>query len=362
MTEPPQYLSFFTEGGEVLYREEIMEADALVFDVDGTLVSSSFDTTTLKTIKILFGAFTGIVIDERPLREALFKIKSVGGFANHWDVTYALFMGLMSSLDECTLKDVVERIEAFDIKNLVDLSRAANRVSKCKVEQLLDGVKDVVDYVDERGLISVDEAFDRLYKNREKRNLLMRLKELISYPGGPERSVLSRTFEELYYGGKRFEKLYGIPSCLKMTNGLFEEERLLLRPDTAKFLKKRFGERIGLLSGKRRDAARHVLGHILDFLFNRRARFFLEECKGRSKPDPKLLESVLDSLPEYRLAVYVGDSMEDLLLAKRSFKKNVRFIGIYGASVLPESCRALFLERGADTILPSVNDLKVLFG
>lgn len=339
-----------------------MEADAVVFDVDGTLVSSSFDAATLETVKILFGAFTGMIIDEHPLKEALFKIKSVGGFANHWDVAYALFMGLMSGLDELTLKEVIERIEALGARSLVDLSRIKNRVSKCKVEQLLDGVKDVVDYVDERGIISVDEAFDRLYKNKEKRGLLMKLKELILYPGGPERSILSRIFEELYYGGRQFEKLYGIPSRLKITSGLLEEERLLLRPDTAKFLKRRFGDRIGLLSGKRRDAARSVLGQILDSLFNKRACFFLEECKGRGKPDPKLLESVLDSLPEYRLAVYVGDSMEDLLLVKRSSKKNVRFIGIYGTSVLPESCKALFLEKEADAILPSVNDLKVLFG
>lgn len=360
MTGPPKYLSFFTEDGEVLYQGEVMEADAIVFDVDGTLVSSSFDVTTLETVKILLGALTGIIIDDRSLKEALFKIKSVGGFSNHWDVAYALFMGLMSGLDERVLKGVVEKFEALNARNLV--SKAMNMASKCKVKKLLEGVRDVIDYVDERGIISVDEAFDRLYKNKEKRDLLMKLKELISYPGGPEKSILSRTFEELYYGGRRFEKLYGISPRFRITNGLLEEERPLIRHDTAKFIKRRFGKRIGLLSGKRRDAARSVLGQTLDFLFNKRACFFLEECGGRSKPDPKLLESVLDSLPEHKLAIYVGDSMEDLLLVKRSSRKNVRFIGIYGTSILPSSCKVIFLEKGADAILPSVNDLKVLFG
>jgi len=357
----PNYLSFFTDKGEVLCQEDVREADEIGLDVDGTLISSSYDTVALETVKILFGAFTGMTINEGPLKEALFKIKGVGGFANHWDATYALFMGLMSGLDEVVLKEIIERIESSEVKTLIDLSRIIRR-TECKMDELFEGVRDVVDYVDERGLISVDEAFDRLYKNREKRNLLMKLKEVISYPGGPEKSILSRTFEELYYGGKKFRELYGLAPQLKMSTGLFEEEKLILRSDVTKFLKRKFGNKIGLLSGKRREAARSILGPLFGSFFNDRACFFLEDCEGRSKPDPKLLQLVLEALPSHSLVAYVGDSVEDLLLVQRLSRDDVVFVGVYGDSLLPTECVRLFVEKGANAILPSVNDLKVLFG
>jgi phosphoglycolate phosphatase-like HAD superfamily hydrolase len=55
--------------------------------------------------------------------------------------------------------------------------------------------------------------------------------------------------------------------------------------------------------------------------------------------------------------LYVGDSMEDLIMAKRASELGYQttFCGIYGSGKLPEVKKKFFVERNVPFILESIN-------
>jgi phosphoglycolate phosphatase-like HAD superfamily hydrolase len=61
-----------------------------------------------------------------------------------------------------------------------------------------------------------------------------------------------------------------------------------------------------------------------------------------------------------RTAVYVGDSAEDLLMARRAEKEidtKIAFVGIYGNSSEPHETVDKFKQEGVEAIIKSVNQL-----
>ena len=58
-------------------------------------------------------------------------------------------------------------------------------------------------------------------------------------------------------------------------------------------------------------------------------------------------------------SLYVGDSMEDLILAKKASELGFQttFCGIYGSGKLPEIRKKLFIEQNVPIILESINFL-----
>ena len=57
--------------------------------------------------------------------------------------------------------------------------------------------------------------------------------------------------------------------------------------------------------------------------------------------------------------LYVGDSMEDMILAQKASELGFRatFCGIYGSSKLPEMKKKLFAERNVTLVLESINQI-----
>lgn len=371
-----EYHSFVTSNGEVFYKGELsslQKADVLIFDMDGTLVdvSKSYDQVAIETVKMLFNVLTGVHLPEDPLRSAIYEIKKVGGFNNEWDVTYTMLMGLLSGLKEEALDTILGLLpEEFGRVKLQDLVHIAVKAGKVDLKDALEGLNDIVDYVDERGVISVDEAIERLYKNRKKRAILFRIKSFLNYPNYTGSSLLTIIFEELYWGEELFSKIYEIPSSLHIKRGFREEERLTIKLDTIRFLKRRFKDKIGLITGRRRIGAELILHDLLESFFNKDATYFLgdfiEEEKDDGsilgKPDPLALRKALSALKPENRALYVGDSMEDLLMVNKLNDEKVEFVGTYSSSYITREYIKGFMESGASAILPTVNELKELLG
>jgi phosphoglycolate phosphatase-like HAD superfamily hydrolase len=61
-----------------------------------------------------------------------------------------------------------------------------------------------------------------------------------------------------------------------------------------------------------------------------------------------------------KTAFYVGDSIEDLYMAKKAEKDvdvKILFVGVYGCSVRPEETIRKFIEGHADIVIKNVNSL-----
>jgi phosphoglycolate phosphatase-like HAD superfamily hydrolase len=92
----------------------------------------------------------------------------------------------------------------------------------------------------------------------------------------------------------------------------------------------------------------------------------LSEEKGATvnlrKPNPYTLTMAAEGLGEQGLVLYVGDSMEDALMAREASKtgREFVFVGVYRYSGLDDLVRDGFLGSGCDIVIPSVNELPSL--
>ncbi|GIT66514.1 MAG: hypothetical protein Ct9H300mP24_8920 [Candidatus Neomarinimicrobiota bacterium] len=113
-----------------------------------------------------------------------------------------------------------------------------------------------------------------------------------------------------------------------------------------------------------------LLGKLFRF-FNPDGNVFIEDLAriprygGRiDKPNPVSLRKSASNLSRKGDILYVGDSMEDLLMTKAAGKsKNQKYIfaGIYGSSRSERNKIKLFKDNKADIIISNINDIPELF-
>ena len=87
--------------------------------------------------------------------------------------------------------------------------------------------------------------------------------------------------------------------------------------------------------------------------------FIEDEDRKNWKPNPYYIRRAMDYLGA-KSAFYVGDSIEDLFMAKlaeRDADIKILFVGVYGCSVRPEETVRRFIEGHADIVIKDVNSL-----
>jgi HAD superfamily phosphatase len=384
--DKPGWSSFATGEGEAGYRTSLLpslrESNVIVMDCDGTLVeiSRSYDEAIYTTVELLFQSIT----NRRPNREALvqatFELRKSGGFNNDWDTVYAILMGLLSGLPDAALERLVKHLRKVGDRPLTLLAFLGSGCASDGYDEseVLEGLSDVVSYADEEGVRSVDDGLEKLYKGKDKLELLRELKALLRFPGMPEESVIAALFDEIYLGSPLYQRVYGLKPTLHMTRGLIENESLIVKKDTLTYMKRRFNRGLGLTTGRTRPAAEKTIGNILrEFFFESNALTFsddlFQEYERRKangvniwpgKPDPYALQRTIGGLHGYRRLIFVGDSMEDLKMCTNveGFGESILFVGVYKHTINPKEMAKVFLDNQAAAVLPTINELKELLG
>ena len=295
----------------------VAEADGIIFDCDGVLVdvADSYGAAITRTVSHIL-EMLGIHGTPPMTPSLIHTFKDTGGFNNEIDLAYAAIL-LMAAADRASLGPDEVALAAGRCADISSAERQAGRMA------------------------DVSWMVDKL-----------------AYPG--QDSVVQRVFDQLFYGPALYRRVSGRESDLDGP-GLIERERLLLDVDLAGLLSGRFGDRMGMVTGRGRVSAGYTLGAILD-LFNPAGSFFLEdEPRSMAKPNPEPLVSAIDAM-NVRHCVYVGDSAEDLAMAQKasSLERTVTFVGVYGTAANPSGRLDLFRSRGAACTVESVASLPKL--
>ena len=123
-------------------------------------------------------------------------------------------------------------------------------------------------------------------------------------------------------------------------------------------LKKRFSDKIAIVTGRGFNAISLSLKEILN-QFNVENSVFLEdESRDLAKPNPQSLIRAMKGL-DSKNCLYVGDSMEDIILTQKASELGFQatFCGIYGSSKLPEMKKNMFAKKNTSLVLESINFL-----
>jgi HAD superfamily hydrolase (TIGR01548 family) len=351
---------------------DLAAVTAVVFDCDGVLidVSEAYRKAVAETASRITEAFTGIRLPEDLIDGGVIHaFKETGGFNNDWDLTYAIIAYVISRLPRKNLNQLDEAAEAslgFDDPN-ERLGYIANNVEKDSLPVLAELKQGLLDYagrLDETGVSSIDENLDQ--------PLGTNLKRALGCPRSAGADLIPILFEQLFCGTELYEETFGTkPPFDEAGRGFVEESRLIIAPETLERMAGQMGgPRFGIASGSMATPARHVLGETLDEM-RPEAQVWMgdvdraEEEIGEgdlSKPDPFSLTNASRALEPFEKALYVGDTMADLIMVKRACKGDPRYLfaGVYRHAGSEEAALKGFLDEGADVVAPSVNELPMI--
>ena len=300
------------------------EIDSIIFDCDGVLIdiTKSYDLAIIKTTQYILKNFAKIdnAIDVD------FKIidgfKSTGGFNDEVDLTYAAIISLV----------------------------AANLLKKDQNSFIFDVIKNS----DSSGIISVEKYLESLVDISD-------IKKQLSYPGTHKENLLYKIFDQLFYGPELYQKLYNNNSNFS-SPGLIEQDDVILNDILLEKLIKKFDSKIAMVTGRGKSSVSYSLKLLLN-KFNLDNSMFLEdESRELAKPNPQSLLNSIQGL-KATSTLYVGDSMEDFIMAKKTSELGHKtiFCGIIGTSKNPQEKLKLFEQNDAILVMDSINLLpKVL--
>jgi HAD superfamily phosphatase len=306
-----------------MHRTDDLMYDCVLFDIDGVLVDirKSYNAAIKETVEYMLKFITGSSFQRLVTDQIILKFRQCGGFNNDTDTSYAI--------------------------TLATLANPPKNISEGRKFLAL-----VAENADESGRISV-EKFLAIYD-------IDKWKKVLTYPAPVKDSMLARVFDEIFYGPDLFRKQDHLePKYWTIGRPLIKNDKLAVTVKTMKKLNKMFKGNLAVVSGRSRLAAEYSLKPLMKY-FNCDACVFLEDKKREyAKPNPYAVKHAMKVMSA-RTAIYVGDSVEDLLMARRAEKKTgakIAFVGIYGNSSEPGKTIYKFKQEGVEAILRSVNQL-----
>ena len=297
------------------------EFDSIIFDCDGVLidVTKSYDTTINKTISYVLKEIADITVDTPLTNEILLRFKSTGGFNDEIDITYS---GILCFI-------------------------AAKKLTKDPTEFILD----VLNEADDSGIAYIENFLSKIDID------ISNVKARLGYPSTDKNDLIHSTFDQLFFGPELYSKIFQKKSKFS-EKGLIENDNVIVTSDLIEALKKRFSDKIAIVTGRGFNAISSSLKEILN-QFNVENSVFLEdESRDLAKPNPQSLIRSMKGL-DSKNCLYVGDSMEDMILAQKASELGFQatFCGIYGSGKLPEVKKNMFIDKNVPFILESINFL-----
>ena len=312
-----------TKKSEGIYTDDskiqiLNKIDAVIFDCDGVLIdiTKSYDLAIIKTTQYVLENLAKIDSSINVDFKIIDGFKSTGGFNDEVDLTYAAIISLV----------------------------AAKKLEKDQTSFIFDVIKNS----DSSGIISVEKYIENQIDISD-------IKKQLSYPGTHHDNPLYQIFDQIFYGPELYKKLFNNTSNFS-DPGLIEQDDVILNDILIEKLQKKFNSNIAMVTGRGKESVRYSLKSLLT-KFNLPNSVFLEdEPRELAKPNPQSLLNSIQGM-SCTTTLYVGDSMEDFIMAKKTSDLGHKtiFCGIIGTSKNPQEKLELFERNGAVLVLDSIN-------
>ena len=299
--------------------DKIKSLDGVIFDCDGVLIdiSNSYDLTIKKIVDFVLKKMANIDQPNIVSTQMIDGFKATGGFNDEVDATYSLILSVV----------------------------AAKKLDRNPSEFIFDVIKNA----DQTGISSVETYLDTLVDISE-------IRKKLSYPGQHDINPLYSVFDEMFYGANLYNELYKRKPQFFNDKGLIDNDVVLVKKELIEKLRKKFGKKISIVSGRGFVSTKYSLKTLFDEFDLKNSRFLEDEPREFAKPNPQPLISSIKGL-ESSCCMFVGDSVEDIIMARKADELGNKtiFCAIYGTSKDPETKRNLFEQKNADIILESID-------
>jgi HAD superfamily hydrolase (TIGR01548 family) len=288
-----------------------IDADTVVFDVDGVLVdvADSYRRAIVESVERVHG--------DTLAREQVQEFKNAGGFNNDWTVTYAVALYVLADRE-----GLGRSVTTFT--DTVAASGGGLEAAEAVAADLL-----------------APDARERVYDEWD-------------------RDRLRAVFQQLYLGDDLYRELEdGEPPLTESQRGFINDEPVLLEPETLTELE---GYELGVVTGRPRAEAAIALDRVGLDLPDERV-YAMED--GPGKPEPDALVEVAEAA-DAESVVFVGDTLDDIETATNATEadpdREYHGVGVLTGGLTGDRGSRKYRSRGAAAVLETVNDLPALVG
>ncbi|MGC8948407.1 MAG: HAD family hydrolase [Thermoprotei archaeon] len=331
---------------------KLKSIENIIFDCDGVLIDirNSYDLSIKETLRYLFKSITN---EEIISSKEIYELRLTGLFNNDWDLVHIIALGIFSYLPKSIAETVIKDLKGENVQYL----NGSAYINSFRVN-----FSKFVNFINENSFDRIKEYAIKLCRHN---NTLDELNELIGLLGDPmntANSMIVKLFDSIYYGENLYRQIYNSTPPLNR-NGLIENEILLVSEDDLKILQPLIkGRRFLLLTGRSRVGTEYILASLSKY-FDFDSSIFIEDLIRTNKdlavimkkPSPEPLIKMSGELT----TLYVGDSTEDILIAKHARQKGSKifFAGVTGAKEDIKAYEELFMRSDSDLIVKSVKAL-----
>ena len=297
---------------------DLRKVDGIIFDCDGVLIdiTKSYDSTITNTVQYVLEKFAKINDSIRIDHSIIDGFKSTGGFNDEVDLAYAGILSIVAA------KKLQKDSKLF--------------------------INNVINNANSTGIISVEKFLEKLVDISD-------IKSILDYPGPHNTNLLYQIFDQIFYGPELYFKVYGKKSNFS-ESGLINYDDVIINDSLIKKLQNRFTSKIALVTGRGKESVNYSLKNMLKTFDLKNSVFLEDESRSMAKPNPESLIRCISGMNS-KITLYVGDSMEDFIMAKKAtiLGSETIFCGIIGTSKDPEKKLKLFQNNEAVLILDSIN-------
>ena len=315
--------------------------DGVIMDVSG-----SYRDVVRRTARLFLQPAHGTEKLPDPLFELsdLAAVKQSGGLNNDWDLTFVVINLLFSLVDN---PGIHERRDPW--------TRYRQTISRCDaacvVEFLESTERPLATLLKQHGRHN-DQFIDSLYKG--------------DVGSG---NIIKQIFQEIYLGEELFRSTYRLDPAVYRNEGFILREKVLIDRRLLAELSK--NNVLAVATGRPRAEAEYPLNHFhlyqffshiltLDDCLSEEKRIMEEEGRfvSLSKPDPFMLDAIVNRCRESLDGIYyVGDMPDDMVAAARS-EAGYKGIGILFSAPDKNSLEEKLIGAGADYIVDNFGALK----
>jgi phosphoglycolate phosphatase-like HAD superfamily hydrolase len=353
--------------------DKIHTINAIIFDCDGVLIDvrNSYTKTIIATINRVCEEMFGITLPNHTLSKLIHQFKMSGGFNNEWDITYAILLSLFTSMPLILKSEFIDQVART--KNLPSYTRYTSLLSTLRphirtepfnIQRATENLFTLAQQIDSSGIHSIQEPL----KTCENALIFAAVKNFLHYPGPVGKSLITTIFEELFCGPALFQTIYKQKPQFSSSTGLITQEKIIVDDEILDNLAVSIGNsNFGIATGRPFNLTKFSLGRLLN-RFHQPASIFLDNVLqaehkqnnlNLTKPHPFSLLRSAQGFTDLTLALYVGDSAEDIIMVNEALKEHDQFlsVGVYSTSDYQNDLITTFINLKTDIILPSIREL-----
>lgn len=334
---------------------DLPEIEAIIFDVDGTLVDvkkSYYLAIKLTTCIILDGLYGIECKLGDDVNEAIELLKALGGFNNDWNISSILTQAIFLFAGKVEKSGCLTK--KIKIENYLD-DVVGERSAPEYVEWSIEWIRETVrrnfgKHVSREDFESIlDGEAERTGRGAALKDLRSSLGPLTIYGSG----LLTTLFDEIYLGEEGIRTKYGIEPRHVSWQGAILNEKLLIKEETLKELVEAAPKGLAIVTGRGKWESSASLRPILEY-FDLESSIFMGDAEWPGKPDPTGLIKCAKAMNAEKV-IYVGDSAEDLLTVRNAREKGLD--ALFAGVLTNEHLFDFFLENKAEIIMEDINDL-----